>query len=152
MRILITRDSILHSFIYITPIIFIIHCQLWFYHLLFEWRFQTYLWKIADMEKNRCTNTRMSCCNLRSEDTVIFGLIYTRPRNPSIVLVSLKTKIYELSLLKWLEFFKIQQFRWSKHKKPNFPYLLKSWGRLEMMGPYPGALSYSSNSGAATSL
>lgn len=30
--------------------------------------------------------------------------------------------------------------------------LLNSWGRLEMMGPYPGALSYNSNNGAATSL
>lgn len=31
-------------------------------------------------------------------------------------------------------------------------YLLKSCGRLEIIGPYPGALSYSSNNGAATNL
>ena len=31
-------------------------------------------------------------------------------------------------------------------------YLLSVCGRLEMMGPYPAELSYSSNSGAATSL
>lgn len=30
--------------------------------------------------------------------------------------------------------------------------LLSAWGRLEMMGPYPDELSYSSNRGAATNL
>lgn len=35
---------------------------------------------------------------------------------------------------------------------PEKSYLLKSCGRLEIIGPYPGALSYSSNKGAATNL